>query len=144
MLSAAAFGGASRSGKHFSRSGARAIPVGIHLDGNSLAGDWLQAERFATRRSGFPNPVLVRSGAHRNHDFPLGMVEVLTRLTPHSSTGFRLEAKGGGNMAFKQGETYRCPDPECGCEVTVTKGAAPGKGGNQSPRCYCGKEMVKK
>ena len=28
-------------------------------------------------------------------------------------------------MAFKQGEIYRCPDPNCGCEITVTRGAAP-------------------
>ncbi len=47
-------------------------------------------------------------------------------------------------MAFKQGEVYRCPDPDCGCEVTVTQRAAAGKGGSQNPRCYCGKEMVKK
>lgn len=47
-------------------------------------------------------------------------------------------------MAFKQGEVYRCPDAECACEVTVTKSAAPGKGGNSNPRCCCGKEMVKK
>ncbi len=46
-------------------------------------------------------------------------------------------------MAFKEGETYRCPDPECGCEIKVTKGAAPEKGGDQNPRCCCGKEMVK-
>ncbi len=46
-------------------------------------------------------------------------------------------------MALKEGETYRCPDSECGCEIKVTKGAAPGKGGNQNPRCCCGKEMTK-
>ncbi len=38
-------------------------------------------------------------------------------------------------MSFKKDEVYRCPDPECGCEITVTKGAAPGKGGNLPPRC---------
>lgn len=47
-------------------------------------------------------------------------------------------------MAFKQGEVYRCPDLECGCEITVSKGAAPSKGGSQNPRCCCGKEMVRK
>jgi len=47
-------------------------------------------------------------------------------------------------MALKKGEVYRCPDPECGCEITVTKSAVTGKGGNQSPRCCCDKEMVKK
>ncbi len=38
-------------------------------------------------------------------------------------------------MALKPGEVYQCPDPECGCEVTVTKAPSPGKGGNQNPRC---------
>ncbi len=46
-------------------------------------------------------------------------------------------------MAFKQGEIYRCPDDDCGCEVQVTKGAAPGKGGDEMPTCCCGKQMVK-
>jgi len=46
-------------------------------------------------------------------------------------------------MALKQGDVYKCPDSDCGCEVTVSKGSAPGKGGNQSPRCCCGNEMVK-
>jgi hypothetical protein len=55
----------------------------------------------------------------------------------------------GGNMAFKEGETYKCPDPKCACEITVTKGAASGgaasgKGGSQNPHCCCGKEMVRK
>lgn len=46
-------------------------------------------------------------------------------------------------MAFKTGEKYRCPDSECGCEIQVMKGAALGKGGDQNPRCCCGKEMQK-
>jgi hypothetical protein len=46
-------------------------------------------------------------------------------------------------MALQKGERYRCPDQECGCEIEVTKGAAPGKGGNMAPRCCCGKEMQK-
>lgn len=46
-------------------------------------------------------------------------------------------------MAFKEGEVYRCPDAECGCEIKVMKGAAAGQGGNQNPRCCCGKEMQK-
>jgi hypothetical protein len=45
-------------------------------------------------------------------------------------------------MALQQGEVYRCPDRECGCEITVTRGAA-GKSSNQNPRCCCGKEMVR-
>lgn len=47
-------------------------------------------------------------------------------------------------MALKEGEVYRCPDPACGCEISVTRGSAPGTGGNLNPRCCCGKEMVKK
>lgn len=46
-------------------------------------------------------------------------------------------------MALQKGERYRCPDPNCGCEIEVTKGAKPGSGGNQAPRCCCGKEMQK-
>lgn len=26
-------------------------------------------------------------------------------------------------MPFKKGEVYVCPDEDCGCELTVTKGA---------------------
>jgi hypothetical protein len=47
-------------------------------------------------------------------------------------------------MALQKGEVYRCPDPDCGGEITVTKGAAPGKGGSLNPRCCCGKEMMQK
>ncbi len=46
-------------------------------------------------------------------------------------------------MALQTGERYRCPDRECGCEIEVTKGTAPGKGGDQAPRCCCGMEMEK-
>jgi len=46
-------------------------------------------------------------------------------------------------MALQRGEHYRCPDQECGCEIEVTKGAAPGEGGKMAPRCCCGKEMQK-
>jgi hypothetical protein len=44
-------------------------------------------------------------------------------------------------MALKEGERYCCPDPTCGCEIEVTKGAAPGQGGDPKLRCCCGKEM---
>lgn len=46
-------------------------------------------------------------------------------------------------MALQKGERYRCPDPKCGCEVDVVKSAQAGAGGNQNPRCCCGKEMQK-
>lgn len=47
-------------------------------------------------------------------------------------------------MVLQEGEIYQCPDADCGCEMTVTKGAEAGHGGNQPPRCCCGKAMVKK
>ena len=34
-------------------------------------------------------------------------------------------------MALRKGEVYRCSDAECGCEITVIKGAAPGMSGNK-------------
>ena len=46
-------------------------------------------------------------------------------------------------MAFQEGERYRCPDADCGCEIEVTKAAAPGKGGDEAPRCCCGMDMKK-
>jgi hypothetical protein len=46
-------------------------------------------------------------------------------------------------MTLKQGEVYRCPDAQCGCEITVTHSANPDCRENQKPRCCCGKEMVK-
>jgi hypothetical protein len=46
-------------------------------------------------------------------------------------------------MALQQGEVYRCPDAACGCEITVTKGAAEGHGGDKNPTCCCGHSMEK-
>lgn len=48
-------------------------------------------------------------------------------------------------MTIKEGETWRCPDPECGCEILVTKGA---KLDDRSLRCCggdcdCGEKMQK-
>ncbi len=47
-------------------------------------------------------------------------------------------------MPFKQGEVYQCPDPKCGCELTVTKAAPATCAGTQNPTCCCGKEMKRK
>ncbi|WP_298866680.1 hypothetical protein [uncultured Microbacterium sp.] len=46
-------------------------------------------------------------------------------------------------MALKEGEQYRCPDPACGCEIRVTKGAVETDTGDQAPRCCCGHSMEK-
>ncbi len=44
-------------------------------------------------------------------------------------------------MALEEGEVYRCPDEACGCEIRVVKGTKPGGGGDQPPRCCCGRAM---
>ena len=46
-------------------------------------------------------------------------------------------------MALRQGEVYRCPDANCGCEITVTKGAPETCKGQEQPRCCCGNTMEK-
>ena len=102
-------------------------------------------------------------GPNACYDPPVGLVEILTGSLDPESLRFtgggwaqkksatlyqgierRMQVKGENAMALKQGEAYRCPDAACGCAVTVTESAAPGKGGNLNPRCCCGKEMVKK
>ena len=54
------------------------------------------------------------------------------------------ESNIGEHMPFKKGEVYKCPDKNCGCEVTVTKSAPSDCKGNQNPTCCCGKTMIKK
>ncbi|MGH9535529.1 MAG: hypothetical protein ACRD2E_11800 [Terriglobales bacterium] len=45
-------------------------------------------------------------------------------------------------MALKDGDVYRCTDPNCDCEVTVTRGAAHAESGeDKNPRCCCDAEM---
>lgn len=44
-------------------------------------------------------------------------------------------------MALREGEVYRCPDPACGCEVTVTRSAVEGCAGRQNPTCCSGHPM---
>ena len=46
-------------------------------------------------------------------------------------------------MAIVECEVYRRPDPERGCEMTVTKGAVPGHGRGRNPTCCCGHTMEK-
>ncbi len=46
-------------------------------------------------------------------------------------------------MAMTTGETYRCTNPNCGCEMKVTQGSKAGGGGEAPPRCCCGTEMKK-
>jgi hypothetical protein len=47
------------------------------------------------------------------------------------------------DVAMTTGETYRCTNPNCGCEMKVTQGAKAGGGGEAPPRCCCGTEMKK-
>ncbi|HEY8055875.1 MAG TPA: hypothetical protein VIE13_08185 [Terriglobales bacterium] len=44
-------------------------------------------------------------------------------------------------MAMETGERYTCSNPDCGCEIEVTRGASATGGGDQNPRCCCGREM---
>jgi hypothetical protein len=44
-------------------------------------------------------------------------------------------------MAMKMGDTYTCPNPECGCQIQVTRSARSEGGGTNNPRCCCGSEM---
>ena len=46
-------------------------------------------------------------------------------------------------MAFKLDEVYRCPEPSCGAELTVTKAAPTECTGTALPTCCCGRPMVK-
>jgi hypothetical protein len=44
---------------------------------------------------------------------------------------------------MREGERYKCADPQCGTEIQVTKGS-PGsssRSDDQKPRCACGSEM---
>jgi hypothetical protein len=40
---------------------------------------------------------------------------------------------------MKAGETFRCSNPDCGCEVTVVK--EPRQPIRSAPRCSCGRDM---
>ena len=46
-------------------------------------------------------------------------------------------------MPLNKGERYRCPEPSCGCEIEVTKGAPESCHGTAQPRCCCGRDMEK-
>lgn len=42
---------------------------------------------------------------------------------------------------FEKGQRFRCPDPNCACEIDVTKGAPASCNGQSKPRCCCGRDM---
>lgn len=45
---------------------------------------------------------------------------------------------------LKEGEKWRCPFADCGCEIMVTRGADDCPADEpQPPRCCCGCEMEK-
>lgn len=46
-------------------------------------------------------------------------------------------------MALKEGEHYRCTDPECRCEIEVTRGAQPGGGEMRTRASPAAGEMKK-
>lgn len=44
-------------------------------------------------------------------------------------------------MAMEQGEKYECADPECRCQISVTRGSESERA-DQAPRCCCGEELI--
>jgi len=46
-------------------------------------------------------------------------------------------------MGMKRGEKYQCPNPECGCEISVTKGTS-SESAHLEPKCCCGEHMTLK
>lgn len=45
-------------------------------------------------------------------------------------------------MSMMKGQTYRCTEEDCGCEVSVTKGSSSPEA-DANPLCCCGCEMEK-
>ena len=43
-----------------------------------------------------------------------------------------------------EGEVFRCPNEDCGCEVTVTKATRPTDTGDQAALTCCGTDMFRK
>lgn len=73
--------------------------------------------------------------------FPLGPWSTRWDAGNRKWLSDRSAEQEGTPVALQEGEQYRCPDPGCGCEVTVTKGAAETDTGEQAPRCCCGHSM---
>jgi len=46
-------------------------------------------------------------------------------------------------MAMRKGEKYECSNPECGCEISVTR-SSESLSGIRAPRCCCGEDMTLK
>jgi hypothetical protein len=42
---------------------------------------------------------------------------------------------------MRTGETYRCTDAQCRCEIQVLRGSE-SRDGTAPPRCCCGREMI--
>jgi hypothetical protein len=46
---------------------------------------------------------------------------------------------------MRKGDTYQCPNPDCGCEIKVSKGSSmPESEVELAPKCCCGEHMVQK
>jgi hypothetical protein len=43
-------------------------------------------------------------------------------------------------MTMRVGQLYRCQNPDCGCEIDVTKASMEV---HANPRCCCGEQMKK-
>jgi hypothetical protein len=46
---------------------------------------------------------------------------------------------------MRKGDTFQCPNPDCGCEIKVSKGSSmPESEVELAPKCCCGEHMVQK
>jgi hypothetical protein len=66
--------------------------------------------------------------------------ETIWRLAALFEEAARL---GGPHLtsSIRKGQKYRCQNPDCGCEMEITKGSRLDAARN--PRCGCGAEMKK-
>lgn len=44
-------------------------------------------------------------------------------------------------MSMHRGDIYACSNPDCGAQISVTRGVNAEGGGDFSPRCSCGATM---
>lgn len=80
-----------------------------------------------------------------------GMSNLLSpSVDPAPGAGFYRRTRTDGMrrevvaMPFREGEVFRCPQADCGCELTVTKAGPPAcTGQRDAPTCCCGQTMVK-
>jgi hypothetical protein len=51
------------------------------------------------------------------------------------------DEQGGETMGWQTGEIFKCPNPECGCELTLTRTSKKERGAIFPTCCCCGRLM---